>query len=80
MPYDRNSLGEMADQEDEDSKKAGKTQGVKRKFDEFDCPACSANNPVGDGFGNGDDVMCNYCGLEFKVQVDEEGRLKLREA
>jgi hypothetical protein len=80
MPYDRRDIEAISDQEEDDEKKSGKAQGSKRRFDEFDCPACSANNPLGDGFGAGDEVMCNYCGLEFMVQVDDEGRLKLREA
>ena len=79
MPYDRRDSGEISDQEEDDDKKSGRAQGGKRRFDEFDCPTCSANNPVGDGFGSGDEVMCNYCGLEFRVQVDDEGKLKLRE-
>ncbi len=80
MPYDRGTLGEISEQEEEEDKKSGKALGVKRRFDEFECPACSAYNPMGDGFGNGDEVLCNYCGLAFKAQVDEEGKLKLREA
>jgi hypothetical protein len=80
MPYDRNTLGHISEQEDDDDKKSGKSQGVKRKFDEFECPSCSAYNPVADGFGNGDEVLCNYCAVEYKVTVDEEGKLKLREA
>jgi transcription elongation factor Elf1 len=79
MPYDRRDSGEISDQEEDDDKKSGKAQGGKRRFDEFDCPACSANNPVGDGFGNNEEVTCNYCGLEFRVQIDDEGKLKLRE-
>jgi transcription elongation factor Elf1 len=80
MPYDRETLGEISAQEEEEEKKAGKTQGVKRRFDEFECPSCSAYNPVGDGFGSGDEILCNYCGVEFRATVDEEGKLKLREA
>ena len=80
MPYDRASQGEISEHDEDEDKKSGRAQGVKRRFDEFDCPACSANNPLGDGFGNGDEVLCHYCGMEFKVTVDEEGKLKLREA
>lgn len=51
-----------------------------RRFSDFDCPDCSANNPYDDPFGDGDAVRCFYCGQEFRVQVTEEGRLRLREA
>ncbi len=65
--------------EQDDEKPTGAALGVKRKFDEFECPTCSANNPYDEGFGNNDEVLCNWCGLTFKAIVDEEGNLKLRE-
>ncbi|HTP28360.1 MAG TPA: hypothetical protein VMK12_22235 [Anaeromyxobacteraceae bacterium] len=49
-----------------------------RRFTEFDCPECSANNPYDDGFGDGSEVRCFYCGEEFRVEVNESGRLRLR--
>jgi transcription elongation factor Elf1 len=52
--------------------------GVRRRFKEFECPDCSASNPVDDGFGNGDEIVCNYCGQELKVLVAEDGKLKLK--
>ena len=55
-------------------------EGRRRIFKDFDCPTCSANNPYDDGFGDGDEVLCYYCGAEFKVLVNDEGRLRLREA
>ncbi len=64
--------------EDEDEKPTGKALGTKRKFDEFECPACSANNPY-DTFGNGDEVLCNWCGMSFRALVDDEGTLRLKE-
>ena len=54
-------------------------RGPARKFTEFECPTCSAHNPVGDAFGNGDDIFCGYCGQSFVAQVDEDGGLRLRE-
>jgi transcription elongation factor Elf1 len=48
------------------------------RFSEFDCPGCNANNPS-DGFGDRAVVLCNYCGMEWEVRVDDEGRLDLRE-
>jgi hypothetical protein len=56
----------------------GEQKGRRRTFQDFDCPSCSANNPYDDGFG--DEVLCYYCGQEFKAQVDDEGRLRLRES
>ena len=49
-----------------------------RRFGDFDCPDCSANNPYDDKFGDGDEIRCYYCGQEFRVAVDDSGRLKLR--
>lgn len=71
-------MDEFSDQEEDDEKKSGSALGTKRKFDEFECPSCSANNPF-DTFGNGDEVLCNWCAMEFRVVVDEEGNLKLKE-
>jgi transcription elongation factor Elf1 len=64
--------------DDEDEKKTGAALGTKRKFNEFECPSCSANNPF-DDFGNGDEVLCSWCGLEFRASVDDEGNLRLKE-
>jgi transcription elongation factor Elf1 len=75
----RDDPGYVAEDQEEEDRKTGASLGSKRRFDEFDCPACSANNPMGDGFGNSDELICNYCGLEFKAEVDDEGHLKLKE-
>jgi hypothetical protein len=48
-------------------------------FTDFDCPSCSANNPTGEPFGDGDEILCNYCGTEYRVKITEEGRLQLKE-
>lgn len=64
--------GEYLDDDDE------KPEGQK-KFKEWDCPSCNANNPSGDGIEAGEEVICNYCGVEFMVKISEEGKLKLRE-
>jgi transcription elongation factor Elf1 len=52
--------------------------GPKRRKD-FDCPDCNANNPADDGFAPGDEVRCNYCGMEYKVELSSEGRWRFRE-
>ena len=72
MPLDPNDYEEGTDSADD-------KEGRRRRFQDFDCPTCSANNPYDDAFGDGDDVLCYYCGQEFKVLVNEEGRLRLRE-
>jgi transcription elongation factor Elf1 len=46
---------------------------------EFDCPSCNANNPWPDGFKARDEVICHYCGITYRADVTDEGRLKLRE-
>lgn len=69
----------LAEHEEDEARKDPARLGVKRKFTEFDCPTCSANNPA-DDFGNGDEVICGYCGLEFEVKVTADGELKLRES
>jgi hypothetical protein len=73
MPYDPHAFEEMSDEE------AGLAGDRRRRFSDFDCPGCDANNPYEDGFGDGDEVLCYYCGLEYRVTVNEEGRLRLRE-
>ncbi|HET7754692.1 MAG TPA: hypothetical protein VFK85_12355 [Anaeromyxobacteraceae bacterium] len=72
MPYDPRSFG------DDDEESEFQENGRRRRFREFDCPECAANNPLDDGFVDGDEVLCNYCGQELRAQVSEEGKLRLR--
>jgi DNA-directed RNA polymerase subunit RPC12/RpoP len=51
---------------------------ARRRFSDFDCPECSANNPWDESFGDGDEVRCHYCGEELRVLVTEGGRLRLK--
>lgn len=67
------------DQDFSDEDEDATPNGARRKFDEFECPSCSAHNPY-EEFGNNDEVLCGYCGLSLKAIVDTEGKLKLREA
>lgn len=67
------------DQYEDDEEKKGQAIGVKARFKEFDCPGCNANNPCDPTFGHGDEILCNYCGSEYKVKVTEEGKFRLRE-
>jgi len=71
-------MDDYTEEHEEEEKKSLRALGIKRKFDEFEFPACSANNPY-DTFGNNDEVLCNWCGLQFKAVVDEEGTLRLKE-
>ncbi len=66
--------------DDDESEKELAKGGAATRFREFDCPSCNANNPADEPFGNGEQVLCNYCGTEYDVKVTEEGKLKLREA
>ena len=68
------------DNYEEDDGPKGEDLGSDRRFKDFDCPECNANNPWDDGFGNGDEIRCFYCGLEFKVEVTDSGRLRFKEA
>lgn len=54
-------------------------EGGGKKFNQFDCPSCSAYNPYDDGFVDRDEVRCGYCGAEFRVRINEEGHVKLKE-
>jgi hypothetical protein len=52
--------------------------GRRKKFHEWECPDCAAPNPYDDGFGDGDDLTCCYCGVEFRAAVNADGNLKLK--
>jgi len=62
---------------DEEPKVKPQVPLSKIKFYEFDCPNCDANNPMSDGFKHDDEVICLYCGLQFRVQTIREDRFKL---
>ena len=63
---------------DDEEKKGASDGDSTRIFKDFDCPDCSANNPYDDGFGDGDEVRCYYCGQDYLAQVNDSGRLKLK--
>ena len=63
--------------DDDDVDSGGR--GSKTRFADFDCPSCDANNPASEPIGAGDEVLCNYCGTEYRVKITEEGRLQLKE-
>ena len=62
--------------DDEDNKDLA---GGKRKYKEWDCPSCNANNPAGEPISDGDELICNYCGTTFLAKLTDEGKLKLKE-
>ena len=62
--------------DDEDDEKGAPT-GSETRFKDFDCPDCNANNP--NDFGDGDELLCNYCGTTFRAKVTDGGKVKLKE-
>jgi DNA-directed RNA polymerase subunit RPC12/RpoP len=64
--------------DEDDEKGDASLEGSARRFGDFDCPECNANNPYDDKFGDGEEIRCYYCGAEFLVKVTDAGRLKLR--
>jgi hypothetical protein len=71
MPYD-------PAYDEEEKQDSPEEAGQARRFKEFECPECAATNPYDDGFGHGDDVLCYYCGQEFRASVSDAGKLKLK--
>lgn len=65
---------DMDDVEKEMARDAKNGKGLK----DFDCPSCNANNPADPPLSDGAEVLCHYCGSEFKVTVSE-GRAKFKE-
>ncbi len=70
----------MVDFDPDSEEKATSESLSSRRFGDFDCPSCNANNPHEDTFGDGDEVRCYYCGTEFEARVDDFGKLRLKEA
>jgi hypothetical protein len=68
----------MDPHEEDDDQGSPDELGRDRRFGDFDCPDCNANNPYDDGFGDGDEIRCYYCGQEFRVDVSDSGRLRLK--
>jgi hypothetical protein len=68
----------MDDYDEDDVKGSADELGRDRRFGDFDCPDCNANNPYDDSFGHGDEIRCYYCGQEYRVDVSDSGRLRLK--
>ena len=64
---------------DDDDDKELKGEGGAARLKDFDCPVCNANNPCEPYAGEGDEVMCHYCGTDFDVRLRDGGRLVLKE-
>ena len=62
------------DMGDDDDEKPNANEG---KHYEFECPDCNAHNPYPDGFREGEEILCFYCGTNFLVKKSE-GRLRFR--
>lgn len=56
-----------------------KEELVQLRATDFDCPTCSANNPMESALRDRDEISCHYCGAQFQVRISDEGRLKLKE-
>jgi transcription elongation factor Elf1 len=67
----------LQDYDMDDVEKEMSLEGGKAPTD-FDCPGCNANNPADPPLSDGCEVLCHYCGSEFKVLMSE-GRVKFKE-
>lgn len=54
---------------------------VGKVLKDWDCPSCNANNPTEEFVPEkkSAEVRCNYCGVEYKVSLTDEGRFKFKE-
>ena len=68
MPADQNA-------DDEDLKE----EAPRSRATDFDCPTCSANNPMESALRDRDEIGCHYCGAQFQVRIGGDGRMKLKE-
>lgn len=52
-----------------------------KKLKDWDCPSCQANNPTDEFIPEkkGIELRCNYCGVEYRITLSEEGRVKFKE-
>lgn len=69
----------LKDWGDDDDAPRGQASGKRLK--DWDCPSCNAHNPTEEFVPEkkGVEIRCNYCGVEFKVTVTDEGRFKFKE-
>lgn len=63
---------------DDEAKEAAAEALKNSQLDDFDCPSCSANNPCDPPLTHGDEALCNYCGTEFEVKI-QDGKVRFRE-
>lgn len=52
-----------------------------KRLGDWECPSCNANNPS-DEFvpeKRGVEIRCHYCGVEYRITLSDEGRLKFKE-
>ena len=63
--------------DDDDERSA---EGDGKRLKDWDCPQCNANNPTDEVVDKkGLETRCNYCGIEFKITVSDEGKFKFKE-
>lgn len=66
----------MAHGSDDDEEGGG---GSGKPLVDFECPTCNAHNPTGDPITDGQELLCHYCGTQFRATLTDSGKLKLRE-
>ena len=70
----------MATSKYDDDDDAPRVKGDGTLLKEFECPGCSAHNPCDEKIDKrGAEIRCHYCGVEYKVTIDESGKFKFRE-
>lgn len=72
-------MGQQGYDEEEEAKEALAESGGVKGLKDWDCPSCNANNPSDEIASNNDEIRCNYCGTEYRVVINDEGRVKLKE-
>lgn len=64
----------------DDDDDGGDKKALTKHLKDWDCPQCNANNPSDEDVGKrGVEARCNYCGVEFKITVSDEGKWKFKE-
>ena len=64
---------------DEDSEKESAAEALRaNQLKEFDCPDCNANNQCDPPATDGAEILCNYCGTEFLLKI-QDGKVRFKE-
>lgn len=63
---------------DDVEKEMARDNKLAKGLKDFDCPSCNANNPADPPITDGAEVLCHYCGTEFRVSLSD-GRVRFKE-